>query len=202
MANMYINVRHLTVSMPVIRKFSPPRYTDPVRPLSLLVLNKYPNSLQLDGSCWSSPSPPPGMRPKVKGQRGARPPLALDPRDGEREAGDEAKGAAHRARKKGYKPPDVRTIFEARVQDPRVRVERGEGHAFILKKFCLDWCDVCCKNILQDCLECTGCKYTCHPHCRDQVTLDCHSNVSPNDGPLSPLNQDHLNNNQSSHNFS
>ncbi|XP_036433335.1 ras association domain-containing protein 3 isoform X1 [Colossoma macropomum] len=40
----------------------------------------------------------------------------------------------------------------------------------------------------------SGCKYTCHAQCRDRVTLDCHPNSS-----LSPLSQDHLNNNQSSH---
>ncbi|KAG9280371.1 ras association domain-containing protein 5-like [Astyanax mexicanus] len=49
----------------------------------------------------------------------------------------------------------------------------------------------------------SGCKYTCHAHCRDLVTLDCQQNGSPNDSPLSPLNplsQDHLNNNNKSSN--
>ncbi|XP_042577606.1 ras association domain-containing protein 3 isoform X2 [Cyprinus carpio] len=45
----------------------------------------------------------------------------------------------------------------------------------------------------------SGCKYTCHAQCRDQVALDCHQNGSINGCQLSPLAQDHLNNNQSSH---
>ncbi|XP_076861001.1 ras association domain family member 3 isoform X3 [Brachyhypopomus gauderio] len=44
----------------------------------------------------------------------------------------------------------------------------------------------------------SGCKYTCHAQCRDQVTLDCHQNGSSSDGLLGVLAQDHFNNNQSS----
>lgn len=47
-----------------------------------------------------------------------------------------------------------------------------------------------------------GCKYTCHAQCRDQVALDCHQNGSINSCQLSPLAQDHFNNNQSSHSVS
>ncbi|XP_023824437.1 ras association domain-containing protein 3 isoform X3 [Salvelinus sp. IW2-2015] len=39
----------------------------------------------------------------------------------------------------------------------------------------------------------SGCKYTCHPECRERVSLDCHPG-----GPVAvdtPLSQDHLNNN-------
>ncbi|XP_027007729.1 ras association domain-containing protein 3 isoform X1 [Tachysurus fulvidraco] len=98
-------------------------------------------------------------------------------------------GAAPRARKKGYKPPDVRSIFGAQGR-------RGEGHEFT-EEASEGWCDVCCAIIFQGGLMCTGCKYTCHAECRDHVTLDCHQNGSSNDVPLS---QDHLNNNQVSHN--
>ncbi|XP_031438958.1 ras association domain-containing protein 3 isoform X2 [Clupea harengus] len=45
----------------------------------------------------------------------------------------------------------------------------------------------------------SGCKYTCHPQCRDRVSLDCHQNGSATDGPHSPLSQDHVNNNQDTH---
>ncbi|TSK13213.1 Ras association domain-containing protein 5 [Bagarius yarrelli] len=99
-------------------------------------------------------------------------------------------GAAPRARKKGYKPPDVRSIFGAPGR-------RGEGHDF-KEEASEGWCDVCCAIIFQRALMCTGCKYTCHAECRDHVPLDCHQNGSP----LSSLSQDHLNNNQASHNVS
>ncbi|KAI4904624.1 hypothetical protein NFI96_014606 [Prochilodus magdalenae] len=258
--------------MPVSRKFSPPLHTQPVPPLSLLLLNKAPNSMRPGSSDWGSPQPKPGMGPKVKGQRRARSPRAPDPGDEEKDGGDEAKGAANRARKKGYRPPDVRTIFEEQIQDPRVTKERGEGHVFI--RLCmsfLELCDVCCTPISQDGEVCagkshvgvmhktpmgffrygwnlivsmsgvmglgrgfgrtlrrlaallyrfpkamqrsgrlelsllwktSGCKYTCHAQCHDRVTLDCHPNRSCNDSSLSPLTQDHLNNNQSSHSVS
>ncbi|KAF7694008.1 ras association domain-containing protein 3 isoform X1 [Silurus meridionalis] len=101
-------------------------------------------------------------------------------------------GAAPRARKKGYKPPDVRSIFGAQGR-------RGKGHEFT-EEASAGWCDVCCVIILQGGLMCTGCKYTCHAHCRDHVTLDCHQLGSSNDVPLSSFSQDHLNNNQASQN--
>uniref|UniRef100_A0A3B3S9F4 Ras association domain family member 3 n=1 Tax=Paramormyrops kingsleyae TaxID=1676925 RepID=A0A3B3S9F4_9TELE len=41
----------------------------------------------------------------------------------------------------------------------------------------------------------TGCKYTCHTHCRDRVSLDCHQNGQATDAPLSSGVPDHLNNN-------
>uniref|UniRef100_A0A8B9KN69 Ras association domain family member 3 n=1 Tax=Astyanax mexicanus TaxID=7994 RepID=A0A8B9KN69_ASTMX len=119
-------------------------------PLSLLFLNKYPNSLVRDGSGpgWGSPAPKPGLRAKVKGQRKAHSPRPQDSAEGEKEA-------APRARKKSYKPPDVRTIFEARTKDPRVKEEKGEGHTF-LNCTLLEWCDVCFKHIIQDGLVCAG----------------------------------------------
>lgn len=138
--------------MPVSRKFSPPLYTYPVPPLSLLFLNKAPNLVLQEGS----PNLKQGMRAKAKARRRALSPRALDAGDGEKEMGEEVRGAAHRARKKSYKPPDVRTIFEEQTQDPRVPKENGEGHTFILNCTSLDWCDVCCKYIIQDGLVCTG----------------------------------------------
>ena len=48
-------------------------------------------------------------------------------------------------------------------------------------------------------LSVSGCKYTCHPQCRDRVSLDCHQNGPATDGPHSPLSQDHVNNNQDTH---
>lgn len=57
-------------------------------------------------------------------------------------------GAAPRARKKGYKPPDVRSIFGAPGR-------RGEGHEF-REEASEGWCDVCCAIIFQGGLMCTG----------------------------------------------
>lgn len=57
-------------------------------------------------------------------------------------------GAAPRARKKGYKPPDVRSIFGAPGR-------RGEGHEF-KEEVSEGWCDVCCAIIFQGGLMCTG----------------------------------------------
>ncbi|XP_068076818.1 ras association domain-containing protein 3 isoform X3 [Danio rerio] len=47
----------------------------------------------------------------------------------------------------------------------------------------------------------SGCKYTCHAQCREQVALDCHQSGSAhlNGVQLSFLAQDQLNNNQASH---
>lgn len=68
---------------------------------------------------------------------------------------EENAGAAPRPRKRSFRPPDVRTIFEPVEKDPRVKEEKGEGHSF-----CPDlspaWCDVCCQTIFQDRLTCTG----------------------------------------------
>ncbi|XP_014063306.1 ras association domain-containing protein 3 isoform X1 [Salmo salar] len=93
------------------------------------------------------------------------------------------------SRKSGFKPPDVRTIFSPSERDSRMR---GEGHTFHLG-LSGAWCDVCCVYILHLSLMCSGCKYTCHPECRERVSLDCHPG-----GPVAvdtPLRQDHLNNN-------
>uniref|UniRef100_A0A3P8U136 Phorbol-ester/DAG-type domain-containing protein n=1 Tax=Amphiprion percula TaxID=161767 RepID=A0A3P8U136_AMPPE len=57
-----------------------------------------------------------------------------------------------RARRKAFRPPDVRTIFE---KDPRVQEESGEGHSFQAVGE-NTWCDVCCLYIFQQGLTCAG----------------------------------------------
>ncbi|XP_053718157.1 ras association domain-containing protein 1 isoform X1 [Synchiropus splendidus] len=104
------------------------------------------------------------------------------------EGGVEA-GGPHRSRKRGFKPPDVRTIFTPEERDPRVKEESGEGHSFGPGGEGT-WCDVCCTYIFQYGLTCAGCKYACHAACRDRVSLDCHPSTSP-------AGQDHVNNNNS-----
>ncbi|XP_040886591.1 ras association domain-containing protein 5-like [Toxotes jaculatrix] len=100
-------------------------------------------------------------------------------------------GGPQRSRKKGFRPPDVRTIFSPEERDPRVKVECGEGHSFELGGEDT-WCDACCGYIFQHGLTCAGCKYSCHAACRDRVSLDCHPAASP-------ISQDQLNNNTQLH---
>lgn len=68
---------------------------------------------------------------------------------------EENAGAAQRPRKRSFRPPDVRTIFEPVEKDPRVKEEKGEGHSFG-PDVSPAWCDVCCQTIFQDRLTCTG----------------------------------------------
>ncbi|MBN3284706.1 RASF5 protein, partial [Polyodon spathula] len=178
---------------------------------------------------------------------------------------------APRCRKRGYRPPHVRTIFEPPGKDPREREERGEGHSFC-GGITGAWCDCCCRYILQSGLVCSAstcflslsngqgsypaplpmaslwpavqlpselqcrrttqlwavyrrvahffyrfpkmvsssrrlkpqllwksadCKYTCHPYCRDLVTLDCHQNGKSVEPPLLDVG-DHSNNSSTS----
>ncbi|XP_034081729.1 ras association domain-containing protein 5 [Gymnodraco acuticeps] len=102
-------------------------------------------------------------------------------------AGMEGGGGPPRVRKKGFRPPDVRTIFSPGERDPRVEEESGEGHIFESEGEDT-WCDVCCRYIFQRGLTCARCKYACHAACRDRVSLDCHPAASP-------FSQDQLNNN-------
>lgn len=80
-------------------------------------------------------------------------------RNGEAEAagnGMEGHGGGPvRSRKKGFRPPDVRTIFTPGERDPRVKEESGEGHAFEPGGE-NTWCDVCCSYIFQHGLTCAG----------------------------------------------
>ncbi|XP_008289329.1 ras association domain-containing protein 1 [Stegastes partitus] len=100
-------------------------------------------------------------------------------------------GGPPRSRRKGFRPPDVRTIFSPGEKDPRVQEESGEGHSFQAGGE-NTWCDVCCYYIFQHGLTCEGCKYTCHAACRERVSLDCHPAASP-------VSQDQLNNNTPLH---
>lgn len=67
----------------------------------------------------------------------------------------EGHGGPVRSRKRGFRPPDVRTIFSPGDKDPRVKEESGEGHVF--EPGGEDtWCDVCCHYIFQHGLTCAG----------------------------------------------
>ncbi|KAM7378506.1 hypothetical protein PAMA_013421 [Pampus argenteus] len=109
--------------------------------------------------------------------------------NGEAEAGGGGGGGGGppRSRRRGFRPPDVRTIFSPEEKDPRVKEESGQGHTFWPSGEDT-WCDVCCHYVFQDGVTCAGCKYTCHAACRDGVSLDCHPAASP-------VSQDQLNNN-------
>ncbi|XP_029016910.1 ras association domain-containing protein 1 [Betta splendens] len=105
-------------------------------------------------------------------------------------AGNRVEGPP-RGKKKGFRPPDVRTIFTPGERDPRVKQETGAGHSF--EPGVEDsWCDHCCRYVFQHGLTCTGCKYTCHEACLNQVSLDCNSGTSL-------ISQDQLNNNTQVH---
>ena len=61
------------------------------------------------------------------------------------------------SRKRGFKPPDVRTIFSLSERNPRAR---GEGHTFYLG-LSGAWCDVCWEYIPRFSLMCSGEFYYC-----------------------------------------
>lgn len=64
-------------------------------------------------------------------------------------------GGPLRSRRRGFRPPDVRTIFSPGEKDPRVKQETGEGHNF--EPGGEDtWCDLCCHYIFQQGLTCAG----------------------------------------------
>lgn len=56
------------------------------------------------------------------------------------------------------------SIFPRGV-DPRVRVERGEGHRFETKPVTQDWCDACSRQITAQALKCQSKYCSSHP-CR------------------------------------
>ncbi|XP_029681291.1 ras association domain-containing protein 5 isoform X6 [Takifugu rubripes] len=64
-------------------------------------------------------------------------------------------GGPLRGRRRGFRPPDVRTIFSPGEKDPRVKQETGEGHNFEPGGE-NTWCDVCCRYIFQQGLTCAG----------------------------------------------
>lgn len=134
------------------RKYSPQRHCDVGSQLPQL--NRLPTSRMQEGEPAEKNSPRAKSRmrhAKVKARKAASP---QRPRVSPKPAPVvENGGAGQRSRKKGFKPPDVRTIFEAK--DPRVKEERGEGHAFS-EDAAHAWCDVCCSYIFQGGLTCTG----------------------------------------------
>ncbi len=105
-----------------------------------------PASLESLEAAWSD-----------RGRSEVKPPGSLpshERRNGQPEAaGDGMEGGPPRGRKKGFRPPDVRTIFSER--DPRVKEESGEGHTFEPGGE-NTWCDVCCYYIFQHGLTCAG----------------------------------------------
>nr|XP_057922109.1 ras association domain-containing protein 1 [Doryrhamphus excisus] len=137
-------------------------------------LSPQPPSLESLEAAWSGRAQREALR---SADRGA----------GDRPGQEGPAGGPHRSRKKGFRPPDVRTIFTPGEKDPRVKEESGEGHSFGSGGEGT-WCDVCCKYIFSGGLTCAGCKYACHAACRDRVSLDCHPAASP-------ASQDRLNNN-------
>ncbi|XP_056590777.1 ras association domain-containing protein 5 [Triplophysa dalaica] len=63
------------------------------------------------------------------------------------------------------------SIFKQK--DPRVKVEKGEGHNFTSRKVRQDWCDACNRHIKSAAFKCQNCSYTCHLECQGLVQLDC-----------------------------
>ncbi|KTG26732.1 hypothetical protein cypCar_00023111 [Cyprinus carpio] len=143
------------------RKYSPPRYLAVGSPLDLPQLNRLPTFRVEEAEPMEKNSPKAKSRmrnAKVKAVRRAPSPQRprVSPNPAQRDALPKAaENGGQRSRKRGFKPPDVRTIFEPSAKDPRVKEEKGEGH-----KFCEDatyaWCDVCCSYIFQGGLTCTG----------------------------------------------
>lgn len=97
-----------------------------------------PASLESLQAAWSG-----------KGHRECSP--SCDGRSGSEGRG----GGPPRVKKKGFRPPDVRTIFSPGEKDPRVREEYGEGHTFVAGGEDT-WCDFCCRYILQCGVTCAG----------------------------------------------
>ncbi|XP_061922433.1 ras association domain-containing protein 5 [Entelurus aequoreus] len=138
-----------------------------------------PPSLESLEAAWSDRAQREALRSPDRRKRQAE----AEDRPGQ----EEHAGGPQRGRKKGFRPPDVRTIFSPEDKDPRVKEESGEGHSFGPGGDGT-WCDVCCKYVFHGALTCAGCKYACHSACRDRVSLDCQPAASP-------VSQDQLNNN-------
>lgn len=109
-------------------------------------------------------SPQPASLENLRGawseklQPEAKPPEGLPNGEEVTAAGDGLEGhggGPPRNRKKGFRPPDVRTIFSPGEKDPRVKEESGEGHTFEPGEG-KTWCDLCRKFIFKDGLTCTG----------------------------------------------
>ncbi|KAL0196413.1 hypothetical protein M9458_009985, partial [Cirrhinus mrigala] len=141
------------------RKYSPPHNCAVGSPLVLPQLNRLPTIWVEEAEQMEKNSPK--ARSKMLNAVVKRAPSPKRPRISPKPAQSDALPkvaengvAGQRSRKRGFKPPDVRTIFEPSAKDPRVKEEKGEGHTF-----CEDatyaWCDVCCSYIFQGGLTCT-----------------------------------------------
>ncbi|KAG9339084.1 hypothetical protein JZ751_024113 [Albula glossodonta] len=155
------------------RKYSPTQYLSGLSPLTVSTDDTLPNS-QVNKNLEKGPekmSPPPNAKmrnSKAKGMRAMKrhpsPSRSLEAaaavsNEVHHEKGlnpAERGGAAPRSRKRGYRPPDVRTIFECQEKDPRVPEEKGEGHTFCPVPVSGAWCDLCCLYIFQNGLTCTA----------------------------------------------
>ncbi|CAL8338332.1 unnamed protein product [Merluccius merluccius] len=63
------------------------------------------------------------------------------------------------------------------TQDPRLKVELGEGHNFQPCSHAQPtWCDLCGDfiwGLYKQSLRCANCRFTCHYRCRTHIQLDC-----------------------------
>uniref|UniRef100_A0A8P0PL42 Ras association domain-containing protein 5 n=1 Tax=Canis lupus familiaris TaxID=9615 RepID=A0A8P0PL42_CANLF len=174
------------------------------RPYRLLLDPEPPRYLQSLSGPEPPPPPPPGRSPR----RCAPAPLSTAPgahegRGARRAARADAEpqprpprpprpirpGLQQRLRRRpgAPRPRDVRSIFE-QPQDPRVPVERGEGHRFgdLALRGGRGWCDLCGREVLRRALRCANCKFTCHPECRNLIQLDCSRQEGPSRDRPSP----------------
>lgn len=142
------------------------------RPYRLLLDPEPPCYLQsLSGP---EPPPPPGRSsrrcapaplstaPGAHEGRGARRAARGDPESqprASRPARPLRPGLQQRLRRRpgAPRPRDVRSIFE-QPQDPRVPVERGEGHSFadLALRSGRGWCDLCGREVLRQALRCAS----------------------------------------------
>lgn len=107
-----------------------------------------PGSLEGLEAAWGESRPSPGSVPSPERSKA------------ETDAGDNGMeghlaGGPPRARRRGFRAPDVRTIFSPGEKDPRVKQETGEGHHFEPGGE-NTWCDLCCQYIFQQGLTCAG----------------------------------------------
>lgn len=146
------------------RKYSPTQYLTGLSPITVSTENTAPNSRvhrELEEGPKKMPPPQNVKKARVIRAIKRRPSLEVPEVAGNQlhqEKGinpAERGGAAHRGRKKSYRPPDVRTIFESPEKDPRVPEEKGEGHVFC-PEVSGAWCDLCCEYIFHNRLTCTG----------------------------------------------
>lgn len=151
--------------MPQSGKYSPTRYITAVSPLAVALFHTSPVTRIVKDSDQTPEKALPTIKMRNSKIKAVKANTKHEPPSPTMENEDKAPsppskrkenaGVAPRPRKRSFRPPDVRTIFEPVKKDPRVKEEKGEGHFF-----CPDtspaWCDVCCQSIFQDRLTCTG----------------------------------------------